>query len=369
VSDVPYGVFLSGGIDSSIVAAYAQSERPQPINSFSIGFKEAQYNESQYAKKVANHIGMNHHEFTVSYDDAIALTETYIDVYDEPYADASGIPTMLVSELARKHVTMVLTGDGGDEQFLGYGMYKWAKRLDFFKSKLLRNITQKILNSIPDNRSKRVAQMFDYEENEHIPSHIFSVEQYLFSKKDLTFAIKPKYSKQLFFSNDYYSRNLSSTEKQSLFDIENYLNGDLLVKVDRASMYHSLEARSPLLDYRIVEFSINLDESLKLNGDISKYILKELLYEKVPREMFDRPKWGFGLPIRIWLKNEMREISEKYLSSEMIEKYGIFNDSYVRNLWIKYLAGEDYLFNKIWSIICLNLWLSKNEAYFTKSND
>ena len=363
ISDVPFGTFLSGGIDSSTVTAIAQSVSDKPINTFSIGFKEAEYNEAEHAAKIAKHLKTNHHEFMVSHRDAMEHFDDIIKAYDEPFADASAIPTMLVSKLAKKHVTMTLSGDGGDEQFLGYGFYTWAKRLDNGLVNSSKGLLKFALSKSGKNRNKRAALMFDYNKNTHLPSHIFSVDQYYYSDAELDAVIKPDFKKELVFPKFELDRDLSVVEKQALFDLKYYLKDNLLVKVDRASMQYSLETRVPLLDHRIVEFSLNLDEKLKLKNKESKYLLKQVLYDYLPKEYFDRPKWGFGVPIKQWLQNELKYLIDDYLSKQVLEKYQIFNVESVLELKKRYFEGEDYLFNKLWLIIILNQWLEKNEEF------
>lgn len=363
ISDVPFGTFLSGGIDSSTVTAVAQSISDKPVNTFSIGFKEAEFNESEHAAKVAKHLGTNHHEFMVSYKDAMEHFESIITSYDEPFADSSSIPTMLVSKLAKQHVTMTLSGDGGDEQFLGYGFYTWAKRL---KNPLINSTKGAIkftLSKSSNNRNKRAASMFNYKADTHLPSHIFSVDQYYYSDLELDEVILPSFKEILIYPEHSLERRLSVVESQALFDLKHYLKDDLLVKVDRASMRFSLEARVPLLDHRIVEFSLNLDEKLKNKNKESKYLLKQVLYDYLPKEYFDRPKWGFGIPIKLWLQNELKYLVDKYLDESILQKYGIFNVAKVKEIEKQYFAGEDYLFNKLWLIIILNQWLEKNEEF------
>jgi asparagine synthase (glutamine-hydrolysing) len=362
IADVPRGVFLSGGIDSSLVAALAQKHSAEPIKTFSISFKEAQFNESQYAQAVADHLGSDHHTFTVSHQEAIDLLQDFVATYDEPYADASGINMMLVSKLAREHVTMVLTGDGGDEQFLGYGMYTWAQRLSNPVLKTFRKPLAFILSKLGNQRMRRIVPMLNFKAKTHLPSHIFSIEQHLFSENQLPKILNRV--EQLNFPEHKTARELTPAETQSFFDIEHYLNGELLVKVDRATMHHSLEARSPLLDYRLLEFSINLDEKLKLNHGTAKYLLKEVLYDYVPKEIFDRPKWGFGLPIRNWLRAEMRPIVEQHLNEKTLADYPFLNAKAIVDLKNQYMAGEYFHFNRVWSLLCLVIWLKKNEAHY-----
>ncbi|MDB5283636.1 MAG: asnB, partial [Bacteroidota bacterium] len=361
ISDVPFGTFLSGGIDSSAVTAIAQSVSKVPVKTFSIGFKEAKYNEAEYARKVAAHLGTEHHEFTVTENDALELIDRVMTAYDEPYADSSAIPTMLVSKLARKHVTMTLSGDGGDELFMGYGAYEWAKRLNNPLVQLLKAPTVFSLTQL-GGKYKRAAGVFDYKSKHKIKSHIFSQEQYFFSESELHELVNPAYREYFLFNETFLNleRKLTVQEEQALFDIKNYLKDDLLVKVDIASMQFSLETRTPFLDYRVVEFALNLSEDLKKKNGVSKYLLKEVLYDYVPREFFDRPKWGFSIPLAKWLKKDLHYLIEKYLSEEMLAKSGIVNPQKVRELVRRFEAGEEFLYNRLWVLILLHKWVNEH---------
>ncbi|MGB1017478.1 MAG: asparagine synthase (glutamine-hydrolyzing) [Chitinophagales bacterium] len=360
MADVPFGTFLSGGIDSSTVTALAQNISETPINTFSIGFKESSYNEAKFAKEIATYLGTNHHEFMVSYNEAIEHFDSILKAYDEPFADSSAIPTMLVSKLARQHVTMTLSGDGGDEQFLGYGMYNWAKRLNNPLIKLFGKPLRYAFSK-SNQRHKRASDMFGYTEDATLPSHIFSVEQYFFTDNDLKNILNPDSIFALDLNEtEGKDLGLNAQENQAFFDINHYLKDDLLVKVDRASMQYSLETRVPLLDHRVLEYSVNLSSDLKIKNSESKYLLKQVLYDYVPKKYFDRPKWGFSIPIRFWLQNELKYLPDKYLSENVLAKYGIFNIAQVKEIERRYFAGEDYLFNKIWAIILLNQWLENN---------
>jgi asparagine synthase (glutamine-hydrolysing) len=360
ISDVPVGVFLSGGVDSSTVAASASKSSPQKIKTFSIGFNDKKYNESAFARQVAEHIGSEHYEFMVTEKDAIDRVDSLTDIYDEPYADSSAIPTLIVSELARKYVKVALSGDGGDELFMGYGAYFWARRLEnpFFKT--FRKPIGQLLNKYGNNRLKRGSQLFLYKEQSKIKSHIFSQEQYYFTESEISrLMIDPL---RVDFPEDlpYYNRNCSLPEKQSFFDILNYLPEELLVKADRASMHHSLEIRVPLLDYRLVEFAVNLSQDLKLKGDTGKYLLKEVLYEMVPREIFNRPKWGFAVPLQKWLGTELRYLVDEYLSSTVVEECGLVNVKEVERLKAEFFNGQSYQYNKLWTLVILHKWYKKN---------
>ncbi len=362
ISDVPFGTFLSGGTDSSLVTAVAQSISNEPVNTFSIGFKESKYNESEYSRAVAKHLGTRHHEFEVSYNDAIPLMDSILDSYDEPYADSSAIPTMLVSKLARQHVTMTLSGDGGDELFFGYGSYLWAKRLNNPLVKNSRHILSLFLSSL-SNRYKRAANLFRFDSTNDLRSHIFSQEQYLFSRREVENLVLPEFKKSVVIGKEPpLARKLSAMESQALFDLHYYLKDDLLVKVDRASMKYSLEARVPLLDYRIVEFALNISSDLKYHQGTMKYLLKELLYDYVPRELFNRPKWGFAIPLQNWLKKELRYLIDEYLSEQTIAKNGVVNYQIVEDLKKRFFAGEDYLYNRLWQLIILNKWFLEKKV-------
>lgn len=358
-ADVPFGTFLSGGIDSSLITALAQKNTEQKLNTFSIGFNEKSHNESHYAAMVADHLGTNHHEFNVSHKEAKNLISTIVDDYDEPYADSSCIPMMLVSKLARSKVTMTLSGDGGDELFQGYGFYNWANRLN---NPLIDGLKRPIASALKlgDNRMKRAATMFDYKKGQK-QSHIFSQEQYYFSQNEIDELILNKGVILPQLNQDLKSaRKLNPAEKQSFFDIKHYLKDELLTKVDIATMKYSLEDRVPLLDHRVVEFALNLDSALKIKNGEQKYILKEVLYQYVPKHIFDRPKQGFSIPLGTWLKEDLKYLIDHYVSDEMIKKVGWLNPATVKQLLKRFHAGEDYLYVRIWAIIIFNQWYEKN---------
>lgn len=354
VSDVPIGTFLSGGIDSSIVTAIAQNISNQPINTFSIGFKDEKIDESRYAKKIATQLNTNHHEFLLTEKDALEQVDNLLSIYDEPFGDSSSIPTLLVSKMAKKHVSVALSGDGGDEQFLGYGMYQWAKRMNNPFIYNLRKPIAKSLNLVGDNRIKRGALVIDATSKNTLKSHIFSQEQGFFSVKEINQLLVNPNKGNLLQENWTLNRKLNPMESQALFDLNYYLKEDLLVKVDRASMHHSLEVRVPLLDEDVISYSLNIDSSLKYKNGISKYLLKEVLFDYLPEKLFDRPKKGFSIPLSKWLKTDLKYLMDNYLSKEVIESCGIVNYSVVKPLVTRYLKGEDYLYNRIWILILIH---------------
>jgi asparagine synthase (glutamine-hydrolysing) len=360
MSDVPFGSFLSGGIDSSLVSAIAQKHTTQKLNTFSIGFKDAKYNEANYAREVAKYLNTEHHELIVSQNDAMEMIPGILDYYDEPYADSSAIPTMLVSRFAKEHVSMVLSGDGGDELFHGYGSYTWAKRLS---NPVINNLRKPIGMSLSkfSDKYKHRANIFAYQNKEQLKSHIFSQEQFFFSLTEIKDLLAHNYTDEINLLEDYsyFVRKLTPREDQAIFDLKYYLKDDLLTKLDRASMRYGLEARVPLLDHNIVEFALNLTPKLKVNKNIKKFLLKEVLYDYVPKSYFNRPKWGFSIPLEDWLSTDLKYLIDTYLSKEVIETHNIVRYDKVLQLKQNYLSGTKYLYNRIWVLIVLHQFLEK----------
>lgn len=360
-SDVPYGTFLSGGIDSSLVTAVAQRNLSTQLHTFTIAFAENKYDESTYARKIADFLGTNHTEMTVTQKEASSLIPSILDTFDEPFADSSAIPTMLVSKLAKTKATMVLSGDGGDELFMGYGAYKWAQRLAQPQLKSWRKPLY-CASRIGTSRIKRAGQLLNYTKESELPSHIFSQEQYLFSRQEIASILLPDVQRDFCLKNEMadVSRKLSPAENQALFDMNYYLREDLLTKVDRSSMKYSLEVRVPLLDYNIVEFSLNLNESLKIHNGTQKYLLKQVLYDYIPSNLFDRPKWGFSIPLCKWLHTDLHYLIDDYLNESLIQSVGIFNKKEVRSIIEKFNNGRnDYIYNRLWQMILIQKFLSE----------
>ncbi|MFA6401739.1 MAG: asparagine synthase (glutamine-hydrolyzing) [Salinivirgaceae bacterium] len=357
ISDVPFGTFLSGGIDSSLVTAVAQKVTNHQLKTFSIGFSESKFNESGYAQQVATHLNTDHHNFLLTEKEALGMVPEMFRYYDEPFADSSAIPTMLVSKMARQQVTMTLSGDGGDELFHGYGMYNWAKRLKNPIAHSNRYIIKNILNQLSP-KYQRVSKLFDFDSSTPLKQHIFSQEQYYFSLKESQNILNQAYHIPLpLDENPISNRQFNAAESQALFDLMYYLPDDLLVKVDRASMRFSIEDRVPLLDYRIVTFALNLHPSLKTHNGIQKYLLKELLYAYVPRELFNRPKWGFSIPMNKWLKGDLNFLIKEYLSEDKVNEAGFVKPEEVTQLIQEYLTtNKEYLYNRVWVLICLHQW-------------
>ncbi len=376
-SDVPLGVFLSGGTDSSLIAALASQTRK--IKTFSIGFQESSYDESKYSRTVANYLNTEHHEFIVSYKDAISLAEKIPEIYDEPYADSSAIPTYLVSKLTKKYVTVALSGDGADELFHGYGSYTWAKRLSSPLWKFSR-LPSSLALSLMSDRYKKRANLLSYKNPDHLKSHIFSQDQSFFSETEIETLLTPSFYEKtdanifhhmnknhehyLFHGYDvskWKNRTLNSVEEQSLFDIQYYLQDDLLTKIDRASMYHSLEVRVPYLDYRVVEFALNLSPELKSKNGKQKSILKNTLYKYLPAEFFNRPKHGFSIPLSSWMQNELKYLIEENLTEKSITEAGIVDYAVVKKYIELFFKGRNFYSSRLWSLIMLHMWVKSGK--------
>ncbi|MBP5412036.1 MAG: asparagine synthase (glutamine-hydrolyzing) [Bacteroidales bacterium] len=375
-SDVPFGTFLSGGIDSSLMTAIAQSLSATPINTFSIGFYD-KHNEAEYAGAIAKQLGTHHHELYVTHQDIMNMIPELLSVYDEPYADSSALPTLLLSHMTKQHVTMAISGDGGDELFMGYGSYIWAQRLNN-KALYAMRYPLSCLLAMGGNREKRVAKLLQVPNKKSIRSHIFSQEQFCFTQKEIADILLPSVADKaeecalyadsfnLYrlllskFNEDGGAVHLNAAEQQSLFDFQYYLPDDLLVKVDRASMHYSLEVRVPFLEQAIVEYAYNLPSGLRMRGKEGKYLLKQVLYDYIPREMFARPKWGFSIPLQRWLQKDLSYLIDEELSSESIASTQIFNNKAMQKLIRQFRQGNTYLYNRLWLVIVLQRFMKEN---------
>lgn len=364
IADVPAGTFLSGGIDSSTVTALAREAASAPIRTFSIGFKEARFDERVWAEKVANHLQTEHHSFLLTEADALEQVSRLPTIYGQPYADSSAIPTLLVSQMARRQVTVALSGDGGDELFMGYGMHRWAQRLSGPAGyKPVRALLSGVLANLPQNRARRVARLLQVPAH-HPKAHLFSQEQYFFSAAELDALLvrplqKAEWTQTLPAEAFPLPRTLRPDEAQAFYDLKHYLKDDLLVKVDIASMFHALEVRVPLLDYTVVEFCLNLAPELKYRPGQSKYLLRQVLHRYVPPAFFERPKWGFGVPMGRWLQTDLRPMVAHYLSPDLIAAHGVVQPAAVRQLLDAFHSGRDYLYNRVWALLVLHKWLEE----------
>lgn len=363
VADVPVGTFLSGGFDSSLVTALAASVSGEPVKTFSIGFTEKRYNEAEYAGKVAQYLGCDHTEKYISEQDMLSLVESIPEYYDEPFADSSQIPSMLVSEVARKRVTVALSGDGGDEFFCGYNIYekvRQAQRLD-----LLGGVAAAAgrLFHIEDHypfRVRVIAGNRDKETKTQFISGNYQKAALDLVSRGQQNSLPCGYP----FESSYQEKNWQ--ERRMLLDMDTYLPGDILCKVDRASMKYSLEARCPVLDTAVMEFAMSLPHEFKYEKGKKKRILKDLSYELIPRELLDRPKVGFGVPLDKWLRGALKEHVLSLSQREFLEKQGVFEPQQVELFLRNYMetgdggAGSGANYSRIvWAYFMFQKWYER----------
>jgi asparagine synthase (glutamine-hydrolysing) len=366
VADVPVGVFLSGGTDSSVVAAILQKHYGN-IKTFTIGFKEAKYNEATYAKELAKYIGTEHTEQFLGADEAGEILKEFVEIYDEPFGDSSGIPTTLVCQVAREHgAKVVLSADGGDEVFCGYERYWHTNGLSQKMFKIpyfLRASASSMLSKIDPKFLVKVTGKKNIE-------HKFSQTLELLKSKDH----KAFYEKMMQNTKNHELREIMGEpieiedsgysvgdrehdmQGMMLYDYHRFMVDDVLVKVDRATMYNSIEGREPLLDHTIAEYMAQVPFELKYKDGTSKYLLKKILERYVPREFIDRPKMGFGIPMFEWFSTDLKDMLDKYLTKENIEKQGFFNYEAIEKEMTK-MKNEEYVnIDMLWYILVFQMW-------------
>lgn len=378
VADVPLGAFLSGGVDSSTVVALMQAQSGIPVRTFAIGFEDAAYDEAGHARAVAHHLGTDHTELRVSEADARAVVPLMADVYDEPFADSSQIPTYLVSQLARRSVTVSLSGDGGDELFGGYNRHVWAQRL-WHQARMVpapaRRAAGRLLAAVPartwDRSARvvgaavgrrdlpkqlghalhRVADVLAAEAPDRIYANLTS--HWKRPGDVVPGAVEPASALAL-AAHDV--AGLTLTEQMMYFDLLTYLPDDILVKVDRASMAVGLEARVPLLDHRVVEFAWRLPLALKVRDGVGKRVLRDVLYRYVPRELIERPKAGFAVPLAAWLRGPLRGWADDLLAPDVLGRDELFDVAAVRAAWDEHRAGRRDRQFQLWSVLAFQAW-------------
>ena len=379
-SDVPLGAFLSGGVDSSLIVALMQAQSEKPIKSFSIGFNEKAYNEAGYAKKVANHLGTDHTELYVSSESAMNVIPKLPELYCEPFSDSSQIPTFLVSQLAKEHVTVSLSGDGGDELFCGYNRYHLASNLWSKISILPMPIRASIANAItsfsPESLNKLSKFIPSSGKFNHIGDKLHKGADALNSKTidELYLNLVSQFDAPVsvviggreplthLTSNTHNFSELSNVQKMMALDLITYLPDDILVKVDRAAMGVSLETRVPFLSHKIVEFAWTLPQSYKLRDGKTKWPLRQILYRHVPQKLIERPKMGFGIPIDSWLRGPLRNWAEGLLDESRLQREGFFHVEPIRRKWEEHLSGKRNWQYHIWTILMFQSWLEANHG-------
>ena len=381
VADVPLGAFLSGGIDSSIVVALMQAQSARPVKTFTIGFHEGMYDEAAHARKVAEHLGTDHTELFVTPQDALDVVPLLPSMYDEPFADSSQIPTHLVSKLARRQVTVALSGDGGDELFCGYSRYTFVNSLwNVLKripgpaakgmAKLIHSISPAAidrslgwlplparLRSSPGHKFHRLADHLDAQDPTEICLRAISMWP------DPAIVVPGAREHDVVLQAiDRFRVMPTAPELGMLTDLTNYLPDDILAKVDRASMAVSLEARVPVLDHRVVEFAWRLPLRFKLRRGQTKWALRQVLYRYVPAELVERPKMGFVMPIDLWLRGPLREWAEDLLSAESLGRYGFLTVKPIREKWEEHVSGSRNWQYLLWPVLMFQAWIAQTGA-------
>jgi asparagine synthase (glutamine-hydrolysing) len=369
VSDVPVGVFLSGGYDSTLVAGVLQKNNTQKIKTFTIGFNEAKFNEAPHAKKVAEYLGTDHHEYYCTTKEAQDIFPHLADIYDEPFGDASAIPTTLVSQFARKHVTVSLSADGGDEIFAGYQRHSHLQKINNLlhsspkillkMGKIFSEASFSISPGLQHNYNiQRVSQLFNISDDKQL-ADVYSQHNNDVELKELL---------PLFKEIGLYD-DLSKINNENDFintclalDYTSYMIDDILVKVDRATMSVGLEGREPLLDNRIIEFVSQLPSQLKYNNGEKKYLLKKIAHSYIPKELLDRPKSGFSIPISEWLKNDLKHYLFEYINEEQLAKHNFIDAKKAISIRDAFLAGKAKKENQVtqvWLLLIFQMWWNR----------
>ena len=381
VADVPLGAFLSGGVDSSTVVALMQAQSAQRVRTFTIGFHEQAYNEAVYAKRVAQHLGTDHTELYVSPEEALAVVPKLATLYDEPFADSSQIPTFLVSQLARRHVTVSLSGDGGDELFGGYNRYFWGRavrrRIGWAPLSLRRALAAGITSISPGtwdglfdsissllprrlrytsagDKMHKLGGLFSAEDDRTLYERLISHWPDEVTHRAAGYRIPPGW---IAYGTPGSLRTLP--ERMMYLDALGYLPDDILVKIDRAAMGVSLETRVPLLDHRVVEFAWRLPMDMKLREGKGKRLLRRVLYRYVPRELIERRKMGFSIPLDSWLRGPLKDWAEALLAEKRLQREGFFDPAPIRRRWTEHLSGRRNWQHHLWDVLMFQAWLDR----------
>ncbi len=378
LSDVPLGAFLSGGIDSSAVVALMQAQSSRPVQTFTIGFDDAGYNEATHAKAVAKHIGTDHTELYVRPEDALSVIPKLSSIYCEPFADSSQIPTFLVSQLARQQVTVALSGDGGDELFGGYNRYLMAQRVLSNNRKLPKPIRKIMAHGLVSLSPNRWDALFDTlapiipsklrlrtpGDKAHKLAGVLNIDneyecyhQLISHWQDPTsIVIGAKEPLTLVTDTNAWPQTDSFQHAMMAMDAQTYMTDDILVKVDRAAMANSLETRVPMLDHRVIELAWRMPLGYKIRNGEGKWLLKQVLFRHVPQALIERPKMGFGIPLHNWLRGPLRDWAESLLDKRLLEQQGYFRPEPIRAMWNEHLSGKYNHQHQLWNILMFQAW-------------
>ena len=357
VADVPVGVFLSGGYDSTLVTSLLQKDRTEKIKTFTIGVEDKNLNEAEFAGQIAAHLGTDHSEIYCTEQEMLQLIEQLPFFYDEPFGDSSAVPTMLVSREARKNVTVALSADGGDEVFGGYNRYDYVNRLS--KIQKIANIPFP-LDWAVDLAVENPEQAYRYKQLLKNPSAYSMAD--LLNRSYTPSKLAALFRKEVLLSapNRFHDQQISGNLRRMMYyDYVTYLPDDILTKVDRATMSASLEGREPLLDHRILEWAAKLPESYKINNGQKKYILRQIVHRYVPQEIMERPKMGFAVPVKKWMESVLSDQIDYYLSDDFLNRQDVFNTDHVRLLRKDIISGKDRHYQKLWYLVMFQMWYEK----------
>ncbi|WP_201610408.1 asparagine synthase (glutamine-hydrolyzing) [Psychrobacter submarinus] len=379
LSDVPLGAFLSGGIDSSAVVALMQAQSSRPVQTFTIGFDDVGYNEAKHAKAVAQHLGTEHTELYVRPEDAQSVIPELSSIYCEPFADSSQIPTFLVSQLARQKITVALSGDGGDELFGGYNRYLMAQQVLSNNRKLPKPIRKLIVQGLltlspnrwdalfdtlapvipsklqlrtPGDKAHKLAGVLNID-NEHECYHRLTSHW----QDPASIVIGAKEPMTLITDSNAWPQTDSFQHAMMAMDAQTYMTDDILVKVDRAAMANSLETRVPMLDQRVIELAWRMPLEYKIRNGEGKWLLKQVLFRHIPKELIERPKMGFGIPLHDWLRGPLRDWAEALLDENLLQQQGYFYPAPIRKMWKEHLSEARNHQDSLWSILMFQSWL------------
>ena len=373
ISDVPVGIFLSGGYDSSLVSALLQKKLNKNINTFTIGFKDKRFNEAEHAKSIANYLGTNHTEYYMDESDMLELVPKLPYYYDEPFGDVSALPTMVVSRLAKKSVSVALSADGGDEAFCGYSKYFFLNNLSkLFASPIKKELLRRSLSLFQEKHIRWINHQLPSSKQQTNIEHKFKKFKQTLSAKSLeemfqlgSSQVDPNFIKQLLihsppplypqFANP---NNFNFLNYMMSVDYQTFMNDDVLTKVDRATMSVSLEGREPLLDHRIIEYLARVPNSLKYKEKQGKYLLRQILYKYIPKEMIDKPKAGFNVPLDRWLRHELKELVNYYLNYDRLDT-NLFDREVVEKLKQEFFATKEGKSMEIWFILMYQMWYDR----------
>lgn len=377
VSDVPVGVFLSGGFDSSLVTSILSQNTNQKLNTFTIGFNDKQYNEANHAKEVSKYFNTHHKEYYVSNKDMLDKVEKLPIHFDEPFGAGSAIPTMILSELASNDVKVVLSADGGDEAFCGYSKYFALKKIEkSFNPKIKKQLIQSFLKLTNTKLVKNINNIlpakyqraniedkyvkFKRAYNSKNLQDMFYNASSSVSSEDIKSIIKVNFNSQL-YNNFKMRENLSFLDNMMLIDYKNFMVDEVLTKVDRSTMSASIEGREPLIDHRIIEFMARVPEEIKYKNNQGKYLLRKILYKYIPQKLIDKPKSGFHVPMSQWLRGDLKQLVDKHLSSSQLDPE-IFNIAELKKHYQVFLLGDDSKANSVWFILMFQMWREQWEV-------